>query len=147
MKTQAPRAPRLNGWQRLWVAAAVAGLAAAAGFVAWGWETSDAWLREIAADPPTRVDVAGAGTVEFPATMSPEAIAIVTEAAKGDRQALAAGIRAWGEAFERVLDTYAAQSNRRLVLRVLGAWIVGVALLYAGGWLVAWVRRGFRPPS
>ena len=35
--------------------------------------------------------------------------------------------------------------NRSLVMRVVAVWACTILLLYAVGWLVAWVRRGFKP--
>ena len=140
----AGRTVRLHGWQRLWVALAFCGLLPAVGIIAGEWESGDAWLRDLGAVAPVRVQVAGVGEVEFPATMSKEAIEFVARASKGNRDALDAGVRAWGAEFGKVLDTHAMALNRRLVVRVLGVWGGGMVLLYVAGWMVGWVRRGFR---
>lgn len=136
-------AVRLNGWQRLWIAAAVLFLIPAAATIVAGWDSAGAWVRDLEVAAPTRVAVEGVGEVEFPATMSPEAIAIVTRAGKGSAEAIRAGVRAWDVEFRRALDTQAAALNRLLVLRVLGYWVAGIVGLYLIGWLASWVRRGF----
>jgi len=137
------RTERLNGWLRLWIAIALLGLVPSA-FTLWSeWESGESWIRESEVAAPTRVHVDGVGEVAFPATMSREAIELVTEASKGNAEAISAGIRAWDVEFRRVLDEQAAALNRLLVLRVLGFWAAAVAILYAAGWLGAWVRRGF----
>jgi hypothetical protein len=135
---------RLNGWHRLWIAVALLGLIPAFAAVVAGWESADAWLADAARGAPIRVDVAGVGEVDFPPTMSREAIALVAGASHGSPDALAAGTRAWGAEFAGVLERYARAMNRALVLRVLGWWAFAVALVYVVGWLAAWVWRGFR---
>ncbi len=136
-------AVRLNGWQRLWIAAAVLFLIPAAATIVAEWDSASAWVRDLEVAAPTRVAVEGVGDVEFPATMSPEAIDIVTRAGKGSAEAIRAGVRAWDVEFRRALDTQAAALNRLLVVRVLGYWVAGIVGLYLVGWLASWVRRGF----
>jgi hypothetical protein len=138
------RARRLNGWQRLWFAIAVLSFVSALGIIWSGWETGEAWIRDLEPAAPTRVHIDGVGDFDFPATMSPEAIDLVTRAGKGSAEALNAGIRAWDAEFRRVLDTYAMALDRLLVIRILGFWAAGVLLLYLVGWLAGWVWRGFR---
>jgi hypothetical protein len=139
-----PATERLNGWLRLWIAIALLGLVPAA-FTLWSeWESGESWIRDREVAPPTRVQVEGVGDVEFPATMSREAIELVTQASKGNAAAIRAGIHAWDVEFRRVLDAQAAALNRLLVLRVLGFWAAAVGILYAAGLLGAWVRRGFK---
>ena len=92
---------------------------------------------------PTRVHVTG-GDVDFPATMSPEAIDLVIGASKGSADAIRAGIRAWDGEFRRVLDAQAAALNRLQLTRVLGIWLAGMLALYLVGWMAGWVWRGFR---
>jgi hypothetical protein len=134
---------RLNGWHRLWLAVALLSLVPAASVIVSDWETGDAWLRERQSAAPTRVHVDGAGDVDFPATMSPEAIAIVTRAGNGSSAAIEAGIRAWNADLRRLLDAQAAVLDRLLVIRVLEIWAASVVGLYILGWLAAWVWRGF----
>ena len=134
----------LGGWQRLWVAIAVVSLAAAVAIIAAEWESGEAWIRDLEGAAPTRVHVAGVGEVGFPATMSAEAIALVTRAGQGNAEAIRAGVRAWGAELRKLLDAYAAEHNRGQAMRVLGFWAAGVALLYLVGWLAGWVWRGFR---
>lgn len=137
-------AVRINGWQRLWIAIAVISLVPAIGYMVAEWESGEAWIRHLQTAAPTRVDVAGVGSVDFPATMSPEAVDIVVRASHGNADTLAAGIRAWGVEFARALDEQAAALNRLLVARALGWWAAGIFLLYLIGWLAGWVRRGFK---
>jgi len=134
----------LGGWQRLWVAVAVISLAAAVAIIVADWQSGDAWIRDVEGAAQTRVRVEGIGDVDFPATMSAEAIALVTRAGQGNAEAIRAGIRAWGAELRKALDVYATEQNRAQALRVLGFWAAGVTLLYLAGWMAGWVWRGFR---
>jgi hypothetical protein len=139
------KAARLNGWQRLWIALALISIVPALAMLRADWESTDDWLRDVRQEPPTRVTIAGAGEVAFPATMSTEAIRLVTEGSGGNPDAIRAGIAAWTREFNRVIGAYVSDRNRSLVFWVAAYWLGGIALLYGVGWLFAWVRRGFRP--
>ena len=138
------RAAGLNGWQRLWIAIALVSIVPAAAMIRSEWESADVWVRDLQQMPTHRVAIEGAGEVEFPATMSAEAIELVTRGGAGNAQAIRAGISAWSAEFNNVIRAYIADLNRSLVIQVVAFWAVGVALLYGAGWLFAWVRRGFR---
>jgi hypothetical protein len=135
---------RLNGWQRLWIAIAVISIVPMVAMVLGDWESGDAWMRDLQQMPPTTVTVEGVGPMEFPATMSAEAIALVTRGSGGNPDAIRAGIRTWGSEFNKLIRGYIGMLNRDLVIRAIAVWAIGLALLYGFGWLVAWVRRGFR---
>jgi hypothetical protein len=134
----------INGWVRLWIALAVIGLIPAIYTLVTEWESADAWIQELRAVPPNKVNVEGVGDVEFPATMSAEAIAFVTRENAGKPEALRAAIGAWVGEFNDVIRSYVADLNRTLAFRVVGWWLGSLAALYAIGLLLAWVRRGFR---
>lgn len=138
------KAAGLSGWQRLWVAIAVIGIVPAAAIVFLEWESADVWMRDLQQMPSTRVQVEGAGEVDFPATMSAEAIALVTRGSGGNPEAIQVGIATWGGEFSSVIHAYTAHLNRALAIRVVAWWAGCIALLYGLGWLIAWVRRGFR---
>jgi hypothetical protein len=138
------RTRRLNGWQRLWIAAAVLSLGGVIGIIVADWETGSEWIRDLEVMAPTRVHVDGVGDVDFPALMSPEAIALVTRASKGSTAGIRAGIRAWDGDFRRALDAQAVALNRLSVIRRLGVWAAGILALYLVGWMAGWVWRGFR---
>jgi hypothetical protein len=138
------RAAGLNGWQRLWVAIALISIVAAAAMIREEWESADVWIRDLRQVPPNRVMIEGAGEVDFPATMSTEAIDLVTRGSGGNPEAIRAGITAWTTEFNKVIHSHVADFNRSLVIRGGAFWACGIALLYGVGWLVAWVRRGFR---
>jgi hypothetical protein len=136
--------PRINGWVRLWIALAVIGLIPAIYTLVTEWESADAWIQELRLVPPNKVNVEGVGDVEFPATMSPEAIALVTRENAGKPEALRAAIGTWVGEFNDLIRSYVSDLNRTLVIRVAGWWIGSLVVLYAIGLLLAWVRRGFR---
>jgi hypothetical protein len=138
------RAAGLNGWQRLWVAIALVSIVPAVATIGMEWESADDWMRDLQQMPARRVAIEGAGDVEFPATMSAEAVGLVTRGAAGNADAIRAGIVAWTAEFNTVIRAFVADLNRALVIRVASFWACGAALLYAVGWLFAWVRRGFR---
>jgi len=133
-----------NGWQRLWVAIALISIVPAVALIRSDWESVDVWVRDLQQVPTNRVAIEGAGEVEFPATMSAEAIALVTRGGAGNPEAIRARISAWSVEFNNVIRACIADLNRSLVIRTLAFWAGGVALLYGVGWLFAWVRRGFR---
>jgi len=135
---------RLNGWLRLWIALAVIGLVPALYTIATEWESANDWIREMQLVPPNKVDVDGVGPVEFPATMSPEAIALVTRDNAGKPDGIKAAIGAWVGEFNDVIRAYVNDLNRSLLIRVAGYWVGTLVLLYFIGLLLAWVRRGFR---
>lgn len=135
---------RINGWVRLWIALAVIGLIPAIYTLVTEWESADAWIQELRLVPPNKVNVEGVGDVEFPATMSPEAIALVTRENAGKPEALRAAIGAWAGEFNDLIRSFVADLNRTLVIRVVGWWIGALVVLYAIGLLLAWVRRGFK---
>jgi len=139
------KSARLNGWQRLLIALALIAILPAVGLIVADWESADAWVRDLQQLPPNRVAIEGAGDVDFPATMSSEAIDLVVGAAAGKPEAVRAGITAWTAEFNNVLRAFIADLNRALVIRIAAFWAGGVALLYGIGWLIAWVRRGFKP--
>lgn len=134
----------LNGWRRLWIAIALIGILPALALVWTEWDSADAWVRDLHQMPSRRVAVEGAGEMEFPATMSAEAIELVVRGGGGNPEAIRAGISAWTAEFNNVIRTYVADANRWLVIRAVAFWAGGVALVYGIGWLFAWVRRGFR---
>jgi hypothetical protein len=142
MEEQSER--RLNGWVRLWIALAVIGLIPAIYTLVTEWESADAWIQELRLVPPNKVNVEGVGDVEFPATMSPEAIALVTRENAGKPEALRAAIGTWVGEFNDLIRSYVSDLNRTLVIRVVGWWIGSLVVLYAIGLLLAWVRRGFK---
>ena len=142
MEEQSER--RLNGWVRLWIALAVIGLIPAIYTLVTEWDSADAWIQELRLVPPNKVSVEGVGDVEFPATMSPEAIAFVTRENAGKPDALRAAIGTWVGEFNDVIRSYVADLNRALAIRVVGWWIGSLVVLYAIGLLLAWVRRGFK---
>jgi len=141
---QQSKAAGLNGWQRLWIALALLAIVPAEALVVTEWESADVWVRDLQQVPANRVAVEGAGEVEFPATMSTEAIDLVVGAAAGKPEAIRAGITAWTAEFNNVLRAYITDLNRSLAMRVAAFWAAGVGLLYGVGWLFAWVRRGFK---
>jgi len=134
----------LNGWQRLWIALALVAILPAVALIAADWESADVWVRDLQQLPVNRVAIEGNGAIDFPATMSAEAIDLVVSAAAGKPEAIRTGISAWTAEFNNVLRAYIADLNRALALRVAACWAAGVALSYAAGWLFAWVRRGFK---
>jgi hypothetical protein len=134
----------LNGWQRLWIAIALISIVPAVAMIRSEWESGDVWMRDLQKLPPTRVAIEGAGEMDFPATMSAEAIELVTRGSGGNPEAIRVGITVWGMEFSNVIRAYIANFNRSLVVRVVAWWAGGVALLYGVGWLFAWVRRGFK---
>ena len=134
----------VNGWIRLWIALAVIGLIPAIYTLVTEWESTDAWIQELRLVPPNKVNVEGVGDVEFPATMSPEAIALVTRENAGKPEALRAAIGTWVGEFNDLIRSYVSDLNRTLVIRVVGWWIGSLVVLYAIGLLLAWVRRGFK---
>jgi hypothetical protein len=138
------KAAGLNGWQRLWIAIALISIVPAVAMIRSEWESADVWVRDLQQMPTHRVAIEGAGEVEFPATMSAEAIALVTRGGAGNAQAIRAGISAWDAEFNNVIRACVSDLNRSLVIQAAALWAGGVALLYAAGWLFAWVRRGFR---
>lgn len=135
---------RLNGWLRLWIALAVIGLVPALYTIATEWESASDWIRELQAVAPNKVEVDGVGAVEFPSTMSPEAIALVTRDNAGKPDAIRAAIGEWVAEFNDVIRAYVSDLNRALLIRVAGYWVGTLVLLYFIGLLLAWVRRGFR---
>ena len=135
---------RINGWIRLWIALAVIGLIPAIYTLVTEWDSADAWIQELRLVPPNKVNVEGVGDVEFPATMSAEAIAFVTRENAGKPEALRAAIGTWVGEFNDLIRSYVSDLNRTLVIRVAGWWIGSLVVLYAIGLLLAWVRRGFR---
>ena len=136
--------PRLNGWIRLWIALAVIGLVPVIYTIATEWESADAWIQELQAVPPTKIGVDGVGDVDFPATMSAEAIALVTRENAGKPDGIRAAIGTWVAEFNDIIRTYVKDLNRTLLLRAVAYWLGALALLYAAGMLLAWVRRGFK---
>jgi hypothetical protein len=140
-----PGVRRINGWVRLWIALAVLGLIPAVYTLITEWESADVWIQELRRVPPNKVKVEGVGDVEFPATMSPEAIALVTRENAGKPEALRAATGAWVAELNELIRAYVAHLNRALALRVAAWWIGALVLLYAIGLLLAWVRRGFKP--
>jgi hypothetical protein len=139
-----PGVRRINGWVRLWIALGVLGLIPAVYTLVTEWESADAWIRELRLVPLNKVNVEGVGDVEFPATMSPEAIALVTRESAGKPEALRAAIGAWVAELNDLIRAYVADLNRALAIRVVAWWIGALALLYGIGLLLAWVRRGFK---
>lgn len=135
---------RLNGWIRLWIALAVIGLVPAIYTIATEWESAADWISEMSLVAPNKVNVDGVGVVDFPATMSPEAIALVTRDNAGKPDAIRAAITSWTNEFNDVIRSYVSDLNRSLVMRVAGYWVGTLVLLYFIGLLLAWVRRGFR---
>jgi hypothetical protein len=134
----------LNGWIRLWIALAIIGLVPAIYTVATEWENANDWISEMSLVPPNKVNVDGVGVVEFPATMSPEAIVLVTRDNAGKPDGIRAAITSWTNEFNDVIRSYVSDLNRSLVMRVAGYWVGTLVLLYFIGLLLAWVRRGFR---
>lgn len=134
----------INGWVRLWIALAVIGLIPAIYTLVTEWESADAWIQDLRLVPPNKVNVEGVGDVEFPATMSPEAIALVTRENAGKPEALRTAIGTWVAELNDLIRAYVADLNRALAIRVAAWWVGALVLLYAIGLLLAWVRRGFR---
>ena len=135
---------RLNGWVRLWIAIAVLGLVPAGAIIFSEWESGDAWMHDFEIAAPTQVHVDGVGDVDFPATMSAEAIDLVVKASAGNREAIGAGIRVWDSELRRLLNQRAEALNRLLVMQVAALWAGGLVLLYVVGLIGAWVWRGFK---
>ena len=141
---QQQRVSRLNGWMRLWIALAPIGLVPALYTITTEWESADDWIREMQLVPPNKINVEGVGVIAFPATMSPEAIALVTRDNAGKPDAIENAITAWVAEFNELIRAYVKDLNRSLLTRVAGYWVGSLALLYGIGLLLAWVRRGFR---
>lgn len=76
-------------------------------------------------DHPPVINVPLLGLVQFPVTMSADAI-------------------------NRTASGLAAQELRRRRLATFGkafsAWVLSIVVLYAAGWTVGWIRRGFAHP-
>lgn len=53
-------------------------------------------------------------------------------------------IIAVGEEYMTILEREAAEKRRRFLAITIAAWLVSGGLIYAIGWGVAWVIRGFR---
>lgn len=132
---------KLGGWQKLWIALALISIVPAVAVVWSKWEPGGGWMRDRLEEPPTRVIVEGVGEVEFPATMSREAIELVTKEGGGNAEAIRAGIASWNKEFNKLIKSQTAGGNRSLLIRGVAFWAGGVALLYGIGWLVAWFRR------
>ena len=157
---------RLNGWQRLWIVLSGFYLIVAVAFTIAFWPTPettrhrDEFLTRMPADLRGKVDAAYSSTFEWEAAMKratppgtppgfipdPQpvklpngAILQIRVAKKGDTEP---DFRV-AEAYWAVVQsaTRAARWETAWVMALV--WLIPCLTLYALGWAVAWVRRGF----
>lgn len=141
---------KLSGWHRLWVVACAWYLAAVAAFVTVEWPT------------PERVS----HRPEFYGRLAPESRKIILDAEQRSRAessresvhvefpnghviAFSADVsQQEGNKVSReywsIVEEKASQRKRSLLLRTTFLWLIPCVGLYALGWSVAWVVRGFR---
>ena len=142
----------LNGWQRLWLIAVTAWLLAVAVHAASSFPTADQYRKtwryyaeaqapSMRATPSPQLWACEAAARKTAEPLGPlmNCIAAATNPTPEDRKRYA-GTVAQGEAL--IAEELRSQQILHVVLGVL-AWLVPIALLYASGLVVAWVRRGF----
>lgn len=123
----------LNGWQRLWVVfAGVTGIVA----IALWWI---AWPR---VDEATVTRLA-----ECSKQLAPNARVAEIEA---DFELFRSCNGWWAYTLHKTPEAYISDIERQrrdVTIGIAAAWAVLVGLVYALGWAVAWVRRGFAGTS
>lgn len=157
---------RLNGWQRLWILLSVlylVGLLVIA-FTVSIWPTPettrhrDEFLTRMPADMRGQIEAAYSSTSEWEAALKkrpgvppglipdPQPVKIdngailqIRVAKKGDTEP---DFRV-AEAYWAVVKSESRAAWREMVLVMVLVWLIPCAMLYALGWSVAWVRRGF----
>lgn len=143
---------RLNGWQRLWLVTSglilVVSLGAALREMPTKQDKTAFWQRAVELEAP-----APPLNSEIYATCMKRLGATVGDITKGQRCAEEATVPrspAGQERYEQIqrnLDESLAalpEVQRNYVLGALLLWAVLSAGLYAVGWLIAWIARGFR---
>ena len=148
---------RLNGWQRLWVVAAVLSLVATVAIVASSLREADqiediAFHAQRLANEITVVEIAGTGVVNFPNDLTKEEIAghvkrgmsssPPTVVAIAEELVTLRAKRA--AALASAKNRLVRSENRSVWVIGIGGWVAFVVTLYLFGWAVGWVRRGFR---
>lgn len=124
---------RLNGWQRLWVVCSVVSLIAAVVIGATSWPARDPQVTAQFASDECRPWLAlPAGFVPDIKPGEPcEALQrVMFESGTTVRSA---------SDYERWLS----ERRTKAMMPIALGWISAIAVLYAIGWSVAWIRRGF----
>jgi hypothetical protein len=142
---------RLNGWQRLWLVTVVLWTAAVVLFAVLEWPTTwsisqadvvrrlpptdarkfrDSEDRNWPSGPP------GVGEAGGLVGYSGHSVRLIAGLADADRDRLA---RTYVAALTVALD----ERRSGFILEALAWWAIPVFMLYAFGWAIAWVRRGF----
>jgi hypothetical protein len=148
---------RLNGWQRLWVVVAVLSATLAGTVVLFARTPTDkpeqpGFYAESLAKDVTIVEIETIGEVPFPNELSKEEIARLVKAAMSSSPPTVRAVaaeelrkRAERKASEAKAANIAARAqNLRLYAYGLWTWFAFVALVYAAGWSIGWVLRGFK---
>ena len=142
----------LNGWQRLWVVVSLLCLVPFALVTYRDWprfEDARDYAGYHRALPPALRShlVAGnattlpEGAIEFRGDM-PNGDSLAFRKGTTEEQAGAVA-RAYGE----IVDTSVAKARWGLVIKAIVPWLGSSFTVYALGWSVAWIIRGFRQES
>jgi len=140
----------LNGWQRLWVVLTVLSLLLIAVAVWFRWpafENSRNYsLYYDSLSSGVRSELIRPGTRED----KDEFIEFYGEMPNGDRLRFKKGIKQ--EKADTIAQEYTAivwghvhKERKRLLMTAGAVWLGGAFAVYAFGWAVVWVYRGFRP--
>jgi hypothetical protein len=146
----------LNGWQRLWVVCSLLSLLVTLPLILTFArpvdqnEDFDHHLMKVK-EAGTQVEIDTVGVVVFPASLSHDEIAryvkqgmATTPSTVQSRAAALLELEAWRLVGIARTQNSSTRSDNRFVwgLGTFG-WFAFSLLLYAGGWSIGWVRRGF----
>jgi hypothetical protein len=129
-----PRMARLNGWKRLWVVVSVVWTVLVALGTGEYVRESSGGIRRLYSPTGKWWDV----TPEEEAKLHEAGIYLSTQPTvtppSPSEKPVTPGTRRW-------------YADSGVVLLMLAIWLVPPVTLYAIGWSIAWVRRGFAQPS
>jgi len=150
-------AVRLNGWQRIWVVAAVLSFGFASLFVYATYQSPSEVedpqiLAQLNADEVIDVEIAGLGRVKFPKDMPEKDIeALIQENIKENPTKIPGLAKAKigerneeGAASARKANDAVRKANREILLLGYGGWLGFIIFLYVAGWSIGWIYRGFK---